>query len=253
MLSSRVFLIFLIGSFGLSLLTGCGVVFINQGSKASSYADNIPDARLVHKSSVPSENRQISSFADGTQYMNPYLYGAGLGYWQVLAGDGSIPNNNFISNGGVDSGRAAHIAGYLNDVGDAKYPTLALEGKFKKTGYYDLTPFHGVRFYYKSNDQAVRRRFSFGVASTVSVADGGVCTDQCGNNFGVFMKPSYDWTQQSFDFKALSREEGWGATLESDDFADHLKEVVLIKWENGTNNVPGMYRIDYWVDKVEFY
>ncbi len=67
------------------------------------------------------------------------------------------------------------------------------------------------------------------------------------------MKPSYDWTQQSFDFKALSREEGWGATLESDDFADHLKEVVLMKWENGTNNVAGMYHIDYWVDKVEFY
>jgi hypothetical protein len=252
MLSSRVISFIVISSLGISLLAGCGVVFINQGSKASSYAENIPDARLIHKSSVPGENRQISNFTDGTRYMSPYLYGSGLGYWQVVATDGSIPNNNFIANG-TDGVRAAHITGYLNDTGDAKYPTLALEGKFKQTGYYDLTSFHGVRFYYKSNDQAVRRRFAFGIASTVSVADGGVCTDQCGNNFGVFLQPTIDWAQENFDFKAMTREEGWGATLDSDDFADHLKEVVLIKWENGTNNVPGMYKIDYWVDKVEFY
>jgi hypothetical protein len=85
------------------------------------------------------------------------------------------------------------------------------------------------------------------------VADGGVCTDQCGNHFGVFLKPTLDWTVESFDLKSLVREEGWGATLDSDDFMDHLKEVVYIKWENGTNNVPGLYKIDYWVDQVEFY
>jgi len=85
------------------------------------------------------------------------------------------------------------------------------------------------------------------------VADGGVCTDQCGNHFGVFLKPTLDWTLESFDLKSLTREEGWGATLDSDDFMDHLKEVVYIKWENGTSNVPGLYHIDYWVDQVEFY
>jgi hypothetical protein len=240
-------------SLGLVLLAGCGAVFINEGSKASAYADNIPDAQLRHKSSVPNENRKISNFNDGSNYMNPYLYGSGLGYWQVIASDGSIPNAQFISTGGLFGNRSAHITGYLNDTGDAKYPTLALEGKFKKTSYYDLSLFHGVRFYYKSNDQAVRRRFEFGIASTVPVSDGGVCTDQCGNHFGIFMKPNLDWTLESFDFKALTREEGWGATLESDDFMDHLKEVVYIKWENGTNNVPGLYHIDYWVDQVEFY
>ncbi len=253
MLFTRARALHLSSLFGLVLLTGCGAVFINEGSKASSYAEHIPDAQLLHKSSIPADNRKISNFSDGTVYMDPYLYGAGLGYWQVIATDGSIPNTNFIATGGVDGDKAAHITGYLNDVGDGKYPTLALEGKFKKTTYYDLSLFHGVRFYYKSNDQATRRRFEFGIASTVPVADGGVCTDQCGNHFGVFLKPTLDWVAESFDFKSLNREEGWGATLDSDDFMDHLKEVVYIKWENGTNNVPGLYKVDYWVDRVEFY
>lgn len=256
MATLRVSPLLLIIVLGTACLTGCGVVFINRGSKNNAYADYIRDPKIETKQSLPDINLKVSNFNDGTKFMNPALYGAGLGYWRVVATEGNIPNNNFIAPGGAEGGvtKAAHISGYLADKGDASYPTLALEGRFRQSGYhYDLSPFKGVRFYYKSNDKAGRRKFEFGIASTVPTAEGGVCVDQCNNHFGVTLPPSADWSSKSYLFSELAREEGWGATLESSDFADHLKEVVFIKWESGTSNVAGNYLIDFWVDKVEFY
>jgi hypothetical protein len=255
MTSLRVFSLLLVGVSAISLLiAGCGAVFINQGSRNDSYADGIINPNMPRKTDIPQENRIISDFEDGTKTMNPELYGSGLGFWTAAASDNSVFINNFISNGGANgSTRAAHISGMLVDRGDAKYPTLALEGKFKKNGTYDVSPFRGVQFYYRSADRAGRRRFEIGIASTVPVSDGGVCVEQCGNHFGANLSASSDWVEVSYSFDQLKREEGWGATLNSDDFVDHRKEVIYLKWENGTNNIPGMYNIDYWVDDVQFY
>ncbi len=256
MASLRASTLVLITVLGLTLLAGCGVVFINKGSKNNAYAEYIRDPKVATKQSLPSDNLKISSFNDGSKFMNALLYGAGLGFWTVIATEGNVANNVFIGPGGVEgsASKAAHVTGYLADKGDASYPTLSLEGHFRRSGYYyDLSPFKGVRFYYKSNDKAGRRKFEFGIASTVPSADGGVCVDQCNNHFGITLSPSADWSLKSYAFSDLVREDGWGATLESADFADHLREVVYIKWESGTSNIAGTYLIDYWVDKVEFY
>jgi len=85
------------------------------------------------------------------------------------------------------------------------------------------------------------------------VTDGGICVEQCGNNDGINMPAVTEWTQESFDFADLTREEGWGAPLEAPDLTDHLKEFLYLQWYHGANNTPGTYNIDFWVDDVEFY
>jgi hypothetical protein len=240
----------------LGLFAGCGAVFINQGSRNSSYAEGIPNPNQQRKTAVPEEYRVISDFEDGSNNMNPKLYGAGLGFWGTSSSDGNVPNGNFVVAGGAnDTKMAAHVFGILFDRGDGRYPTFALEGKFKPSGYYDLSPFQGVKFYYKcpATDRAIRRHFGFGIASTVSTADGGVCRDQCGNDYGANLKPTNDWEEKTFAFADLKQEEGWGDSVNPPDFTDHLKEVIYIKWEHGANNKVGTYNIDYWVDEVEFY
>jgi len=238
------------------VLAGCGAVFINQGSRDSAYAQNIANPNFPPGNPIPEENRVIGDFEDGTKYMNPKLYGAGLGIWFTTSSGGNIPNFDFVAAGGAnDTKNAAHVYGTLFDRGDGRYPALILEGKFKNSGYYDLTPFQGVRFYYKcpTDDRSSRRRFGFGIASTVAVADGGVCREQCGNDYGATLPSTNDWVEESFSFADLKEEDNWGDQVNPPDFTDHLKEVVCIRWQNGSNNVPGVVPVDFWVDEVEFY
>jgi hypothetical protein len=239
-----------------AVLAGCGAVFINKGSRNAAYAHNIPNPNLPSPSTVSSEARVISDFEDGTKYMNPKLYGAGLGIWFTSSWDGNMPNFNFVEAGGANDTRmAAHVYGTLYDRGNGKMPAFVLEGKFKASGYYDLSPFQGVKFYYKcpATDRAAKRRFGFGIASTVPVMDGGVCREQCGNDYGAPLASTNDWVEKTYAFSDLKQEENWGEVIDPPDFTDHLKEVICIKWENGSNNVPGAVPIDFWVDEIEFY
>jgi hypothetical protein len=254
MASTRIFFFLFIVS-GLSLLAGCGAVFVNEGSRNASVAEGVANPNLPLKTTVPAEARMISDFEDGTKNMNPKLYGSGLGFWRTVSSDGNMPNYDFVVSGGASGSKSARVFGMLIDHGNARYPAFALEGKFKRTGYYDAGAFKGIRFYYRcpAADKAAKRRFGIGIASTVPVAEGGVCQEQCGNHFGANLTNSEEWTQKSFLFSELKREEGWGASLGSPEFTDHLREIIYIKWENSANNTVGAYAIDYGVDDVEFF
>ena len=240
---------------GLSLLAGCGAVFINQGSRNSAYGEDQADPNANKKTSVPEGNRVVADFEDGTKSMNPALYGASLGSFTAYAPEGMIPFN-FITAGGANGTKmAAHITGVLWDRGTGSYSAYTLVGRFKTSGYFDASAFQGIKFYYKcpSTDRAPRRRFGVGIASTVSKNYGGVCVDKCGNDYGVNLKPANDWQELAYNFADLKREEGWGDSIDPPDFTDHLKEIIYIKWDHGTANVAGGYNIDYWVDEVEFF
>jgi hypothetical protein len=141
------------------------------------------------------------------------------------------------------------------DTGDFTYPSIVLQGKFHPQGNYDAALFNGIRFYYKcpQSDKAHRRRFAVAIAPTVSTAEGGSCLDQCGNHFGANLDPAQDWVQLTFKFGDLAREQGWGSSVDPPGLADHLQEMMYIKWEHGANNVKGVFAMDYWIDEVEFF
>ncbi|HEY5038820.1 MAG TPA: hypothetical protein VIJ93_07100, partial [bacterium] len=173
----------LLGFMGISVLAGCGAVFVNEGSKNASLADGIsnPNAGQPKKINVSPEARIISNFEDGSNNMNSKLIGGGSGSWIDYGGDDGKPSAQFVVSGGANGTKmATHIFGTLVDHGNGKYPEFALSGKFKEGGMYDASPFSGIKFYYKcpATDQASKRRFVIGIAQTVPTSDGGTCVDQ---------------------------------------------------------------------------
>ena len=247
----------LLSVLGLVFLSGCGAVFINEGSKNASLAQGLVNAGANQKKvNVPKEAMVMNNFNDGSKNFSPKLYGNPGGSWMTLSFAGNKANDDFIAAGGANgSAKCAHVFGTLIDKGDASYPAFTLQGKFKDSGYYDASAFTGLRFYYKSpaTDQALKRRFAVGTAPTLPASEGGTCSDGCYNNFGMDLKASPDWIQMSSSFADLKRESGWGSPVTPPDLTDHLKEFITIKWDHSANNAAGSYTIDYYVDEVEFF
>ena len=251
---------FLFSLLGISiLLTGCGAVFVNEGSKNASLANGLPNpnAKQGKKVDVSKEAKVISNFDDGSTNMNPKLYNGGSGgQWMAITYGGNTINKEFIVAGGANgTPKAVHIFGSLVDKGDKVYPSFELQAKFKDTGYYDASAFTGIKFYYKcpATDAALKRRFAIGTAPTLPTSGGGTCSDQCYNNFGADLSVAADWTAKTYALADLKRESGWGAPVTPPDLTDHLKEFIDLEWANSANNAAGSYNIDYWVDEVEFF
>lgn len=237
-----------------SILAGCGAVLINEGSKLESLSDGLKNpASQTAKVIVPADQRLIGNFDDGSTHMNPSLYGAKAGLWSVSTYSGTIDTPFIVPGGANGTPMAAHVSGTL--LGNNTYPSFTLTGKLKPSGYYDASPFTGIRFYYKepSDDQAAGLRFSVPIASTVPISSGGICTDGCNNNFGVDLSKTDNWVKKDLAFGDMKRGAGWGSVVSPPDLTDHLREIVDIDWSNGSGNAVGTFKIDYWVDEVEFY
>jgi hypothetical protein len=249
--------IFLTSLLGAVLLTGCGAVFINEGSKDASLAKGLANPNSNQKKvNVPKEAKVMNNFDDGSKTFSPKLYGNPGGAWMAFSFGGNTTNKEIIADGGANgTPKCAHVFGTLIDKGDAAYPAFTLSGKFKDSGTYDASPFTGLKFYYKSpaTDQALKRRFAIGTTPTLPVADGGTCTDGCYNHFGADLSPSPDWVLKSYNFADMKRESGWGSPVTPPDLTDHLKDFINIKWDHSANNAAGSYNIDYYVDEVEFF
>lgn len=240
-------------------MAGCGAVFVNEGSKNASLAEGIsnPGGTQTKKANVPKEGRLVINFDNGAKAVNPKIYGGASGDFMAFSFDGNTTNNDIIGDGGANgTPKAGHVYGTLVDHGNAKYPEFDFQLKFKESGNYDATPFSGIKFYYKcgNGDKAIKRRFAIGTAPTLPASDGGTCSDQCYNHFGLDLGPTGgEWVQKTLSFADAKRESGWGAPVTPPDLTDHLKEFVTIKWAHSANNAAGTYTIEYWVDEVEFY
>ncbi len=238
-------------------LAGCGVVFVNRGSQDEPLRDGLEkpsDHRVAV--TVPSAQKVICDFEDGTTLMNPRLWGAPNGSWSAYSYAGNTVNYPFIVPGGANGTReAAHVSGTLVNKGDATYPAFILAGKFKPNGTHDASAFTGIRFYYQcpSSDQALARRFAIPIAPTVPSSSGGTCASDCYNHFGQDLTVTDGWVLKTVPFKDLQRVAGWGSPVGSPEFPDHLTEIIDIEWNHNSANTAGKYNIDYWVDEVEFY
>ncbi len=256
MTSARTFLWLTV--LGISFLTGCGAVFVNEGSKNASLAEGLanPNANQPKKVSVPKEARLLGNFDDGSKTMNSKLAGGSGGQWLAITFGGNTISSDFGAAGGASgSPKAAHIFGTLIDKGDKVYPAFQLQGKLRDSGLFDASSFTGIRFYYKcpSTDAAMKRRFAIGTAPTLPAAQGGICNGACYNNFGADLSVTPEWALKSYAFADLKRESGWGDPVTPPDLVDHLKEFIDFEWAHSANNAAGSYNIDFWLDEVEFF
>ena len=237
-------------------LTGCGAVLVNEGAKEEPLTDGLKNPSAMQpKVNVPADQKIVGNFDDGSKDITK-LYGASGGVWSVFGGNGNTVNDPFIVAGGAKgTAMAVHLFGTLVNKGDNSYPAFTLQAKLKQSGYFDASPFSGVRFYYKSpsSDKAPAQRFKFTIAATLPTSNGGTCSDGCYNHFGADLSTSADWVQESYSFSDLKRGAGWGSPVSPPDLVDHLKEVVGLEWSHDAGNTAGSYPIDYWVDEVEFF
>ncbi len=238
------------------LLAGCGAVLINEGSKSEPLSDGLKDpANSAPKIVIPPDQALISNFEDGSVRMNPKLYGMKGGLWTVNIYSGTVDTPLVVPGGANGTAMALHVSGTLINKGDNSYPSFVLSGKFKRSGFYDASPFHGIRFYYKcpADDQATSHRFNIPIAATVPSSGGGICSDGCYNHFGADLVQTLDWVKKDLPFTNLKRGSGWGSPVSPPDFTDHLKEILDVEWVDANGNSQGNCKIDYWVDEVEFY
>jgi len=241
----------------LLLMAGCGAVLVNEGSKQEPLTDGLRNpSENKPKVTVPAEAKVIGDFEDGTNHMNPKLYGAPSGAWNGFSYGGNTITMPFIVAGGANGTKmAAHIYGTLTNKGDGTYPSFTLQGQFLPSGAYDASVFNGIKFYYKcpSDDQASTRRFTIPIKATLPTSSGGTCTGQCYNHFGADLSVTGDWVQKSFSFSDLKRQSGWGDPVNPPDFTDQLTNIISVQWDHNAQNTAGTFHIDYWVDEVEFF
>jgi hypothetical protein len=230
---------------------------VNQGSKNEPLRDGLQNpSEHAAKVIVPAAQKVVSDFEDGSNRMNPQLYGAPEGSWMAYSYAGNTVNSPFVVSGGANGTKmAAHLFGNLINKGDASYPAFVLAGRFNPGGYFDASAFSGIRFYYKcpSDDNASARRFAIPIAGTVPPSAGGTCSDNCYNHFGKDLVPSDGWVLVNAPFKDLQRIPGWGSPVGSPEFPEHLTEIIDIEWNHNSANTGGKTNIDFWVDEVEFY
>ncbi len=222
----------------------------------------------------PPNYTMIMDFEHGGN-VNPTLLGATPGgVSKILWGGGGLnltdiltlphpililPVPASMSNG---SPTAVHVVESFTDFGDSQFPSNQLRIKPAGLGYYDVSPFSGVKFMLniQPGDDALKRRFAFGVAQTLPFDDsdsGGACDNSnngCNNNFGAMLDNTNGaWVTKSYLFSDLTRESFGNATSPSTFSGIHLKQIIRIVWEEGRNNSPGVCNVDYWVDQVEFF
>jgi hypothetical protein len=238
------------------LLAGCGAVFVNKGSKQEPLTDGLRDPSAVQvKVNVPADQKIIGNFDDGSTKMNPKLFGSNSGTWTNFTYGGNTINSPFVVAGGANgTPMGVHIFGTLNNKGDGTYPAFTVQGKLKESGYFDASPFSGVRFYYKcpGADKAPARRFAITIAPTLPSSNGGTCATDCYNHFGADLSMG-DWSRMSYAFTDLKRQSGWGSAVLPPELNEHLKEFVGFEWAHNAGNTAGSYAIDYWLDEVEFF
>ena len=155
-----------------------------------------------------------------------------------------------------------HVYEVFQDLGNAIYPSNQLRVKPTALGYFDASPFSGIKFLLniQSGDDALKRRFSIGVAQTLPTGDpdGGATCDNsnngCNNNFGAMLSNTNgSWTTESYLFSDLTRESFGNPTTPSTFSGINLKQVIRLVWEEGRNNSAGTCHVDYWLDQVEFF
>lgn len=248
---------FWLGTAAISLLAGCGAVFLNEGSKDASLSAGLRNPQAVKaKVDVPPDEAIVGNFDDGSKNVNPKLFGGSGGQWMAISsGGGGTIDSDFIADGGANgTPKAAHIYGKLTDKGDKSYPGFQLQVHLKDGGYYDASNFSGVQFYYKcpSDDTCLKRRFGIGMAATLPGDQGGTCASNCYDNFGADLAPSDNWVKKTLVFTDIKRE-GWGGAVIPPDLTDHLAEFINFAWTHSANNTAGTFNVDYWVDEVSFF
>jgi hypothetical protein len=222
----------------------------------------------------PPDYTTIINFESGDN-VNPTLLGATPGgVSKILWGGGGLNLTGIVTAphpalilpvpGTMPNGSptAVHVVESFTDKGNSEYPSNQLRIKPAGLGYYDLSPFSGIKFMLniQAADDALKRRFAFGTAQTLPFDDsdsGGACDNSnngCNNNFGAMLDNTNGvWVTKSYLFSELTRESFGNATTPSTFSGINLKQVIRIVWEEGRNNSPGVCTVDYWVDEVEFF
>jgi hypothetical protein len=224
----------------------------------------IPPMSSIAKPLAKTPDNIIDNFEDGNTIMNTSLRGAPAGTWTNYGTSGQATGlnttnyvlaNTFLTAPNT-SPMAAHVMGSLTDPANASYPEITLQGRFNVAPYYDASSFTGVKYHILigASDTATKRRFKVTIAKTVPIANGGVCTVNCWDHFGLNIPgPTGGWIEQSLTFATASRE-GWGSPITPNTFTGtNVQELIGLDWAMSRNNMAGTSTIDFWVDNVEFF
>ncbi len=219
------------------LLAGCGAVLINEGSKEEPLSDGLknPELQKVQVKVSPAQ-AIVSNFEDGTPRMNPLLYGAKAGLWSASTYSGTLNTPLVVPGGANGTAMAVHVSGTLVNKGDNTYPSFLLTGKFKPRGFFDASPFNGIRFYFKcpSDDQAAEPPASTSPSRPPCLPPpGGSAPIRCYNHFGADLPTANNWVKKDLAFTDLQRQQGWGSAVTPPDFTEHLREIADIEWMEG--------------------
>jgi hypothetical protein len=225
--------------------------------------------------SVPNSNR-VDQFNIGNVAINPNLFENNNppGYGLKTAGSVTFVNNfptygsgsgQLVAGAGVVSPYAFQMSGAVTDLLDNTFPALDLEVPMENYTYYDANHFSGVKFYLKvaNDDTAAHRVFAIPVAQTVPAGtNNGTCPagpKRCYDHFAADYSGGTggQWLLSSYNFSDLQQlQSGYApvpSTLTGGGGAN-LKQTLWLQWEEGNNNkVPGLARIDVYVDDIEFF
>ena len=110
---------------------------------------------------------------------------------------------------------------------------------------YDLSPFGAVRFYYRTvGIDTNELRFVVLQSATTPTTEGGTCSAECYDHFGVFLAPATDWTELTLPLDSSTfAQEGWGATATWTP-AKSLAMQFTVKAGNSA-------AFEVWVDQIE--
>jgi len=252
-------------------LLGGLVLSMNWGCQTSTPGFGVYPA----PTSVPNSNR-VDQFNIGNVAINPNLFENNNppGYGLKTAGSVTFVNNfptygsgsgQLVAGAGVVSPYAFQMSGAVTDLLDNTFPALDLEVPMENYTYYDANHFSGVKFYLKvaNDDTAAHRVFAIPVAQTVPAGtNNGTCPagpKRCYDHFAADYSGGTggQWLLSSYNFSDLQQlQSGYApvpSTLTGGGGAN-LKQTLWLQWEEGNNNkVPGLARIDVYVDDIEFF
>src|SRR5262249_32289541 len=104
---------------------------------------------------------------------------------------------------------------------------------------YPVVGFTGLAFWAKGSPTI---RVKVLITSTVSVAEGGLCTANCGDNHGMSVSLTSGWVQYAVPFAGLTQE-GWGAPAPFDP-----ARVLSVQFQ-----VVAGASFDFWIDDIGLY
>jgi hypothetical protein len=263
---------------GAFAILGGLVLFMNSGCQTSTTTPGF--GVYTAPNSVANSNR-VDQFTTGSVAINPNLFENNNPPSYVLKTPGSVTFvNNFptygsgngqlvpLPNGNVPravSPYAFQMSGAVTDLLDNTFPALDLEIPMENYTYYDANHFSGVKFYMRvaNDDTAAHRVFAIPVAQTVPTGtNNGTCPagpKRCYDHFAADYSGGTggQWLLSSYNFSDLQQlQSGYAPvppTLTGDNGAN-LKQTLWLQWEEGNNNkVPGLAKIDVYIDDIEFF